>query len=205
MTFLTAAKSAALRLNMGSRAAFFGQSEPFCQEICDLGNEVAADAMKANDWRALTREWVITGDGVTRAWDFPPDYDRMLLTGSVLRSSCGQWSVLAEQMQVWPALPDGEVSTVFYISRNVVRKSNGETSPIFEADTDVFRLDERLLTLGLIWRWKAMKGLDYSEDMAGYEQLLSQSSGREQGGTAYRIPDCSWVPGTRLAWPWELG
>lgn len=205
MTFATAAKSAALRLNMGSRTAFFGQTDPFCLEICDLGNEVAADAMKANDWRALTREWVITGDGATKAWMLPTDYDRMLLTGSVLRASCGQWSVLAERMQIWPELAAGEMASVFYITRDVVRKANTDPSPVFTADDDTFRLDDRLLTLGLIWRWKAMKGLDYSEDMANYERLLSQIAGREAGGRAYRIQECTWWPGARRAWPWELG
>ena len=42
----------------------------------------------------------------------------------------------------------------------------------FTADTDVSLLDEQILALGLTWRWKAMKGLDYSENFNSYERRV---------------------------------
>jgi hypothetical protein len=47
------------------------------------------------------------------------------------------------------------------------------------ADTDTIYLDDQITILGLIWRWKAMKGLDYSQDMQKYEAKILDAMGRD--------------------------
>jgi len=49
--------------------------------------------------------------------------------------------------------------------------SDGSLQASFQADTDTFRLDEKLLLAGLRWKWKAEKGLDYAEEFNRYETL----------------------------------
>ena len=87
-------------------------------------------------------------------------------------------------MKFYPA-PIG-TATFPYISNAWARAADGTARAWFEADTDAFTIDERLLTLGLIWRWKAQKGMEYGEDMATYEQALSQAQARDAGSRVYR-------------------
>ena len=47
------------------------------------------------------------------------------------------------------------------------------------ADTDISKLDERLLTLGGIWRWKAAQKLDYAADQEKYELAVNDAIARD--------------------------
>lgn len=69
-----------------------------------------------------------------------------------------------------------------------MRLADGTLTGAFTADDNEFLLDDRLLTLGLIWRWKAQKGLDYSEDLQTYEIALAQAQVRDRGNFALRAP-----------------
>ncbi len=58
--------------------------------------------------------------------------------------------------------------------------TNGSTfSSSFTADTDTSLLDEELLSLGLLWRWRASKGFDYAEDFAEYERAVNDAFSRD--------------------------
>jgi len=49
------------------------------------------------------------------------------------------------------------------------------------ADTDTGRLDERLMRLGIAWRWQKTKGLDYGEDFQTYEKRVLDAYARDGG------------------------
>lgn len=51
----------------------------------------------------------------------------------------------------------------------------------WSADTDTSFLDEEIITQGIIWRWKQVKGLDYAEDFAKYEGMVNDAMGRDGG------------------------
>lgn len=63
-------------------------------------------------------------------------------------------------------------------------------------DNDVGRLDESLMRLGLIWRWKKQKGLEYAEDFNTYERRVMNAIARDggaprlqlAGGIRHRLP-----------------
>lgn len=133
-----------------------------------------------------------------------------------------QW----QEVQIWPQLaapylayrerlgtflldpvpPAGETIAYEYISSYWAMSSAGVAKAMFTADEDETYLDEELLKLDLIWRWKQAKGLDYGEDMATFERALSLALGDDggsgqlnQGGPGmglpdwrYNIPDGSW-------------
>jgi hypothetical protein len=45
------------------------------------------------------------------------------------------------------------------------------------SDVDMFALDERLLKLGMIYQWKALKGSPYAEDMGTYQDAIMMAMG----------------------------
>lgn len=216
MTFLSAAQKAAIRLVGRKPTTFFSSTKTFELEIVDLANEVAADIMQAHDWRLLTELNVVTGNGADIGFSLPTDYDRMLLKGSVFRPDWstwrytpaddldqwqdllngtaavdpGFWIILQGELQFWPILPTGEIAQHYYISKNVVADENGAPKAEFTTDTDSLRLDESLLTLGLIWRWREQKRLDFSGDKENYDQEIEETSAREKGRRIFAVGGC---------------
>ncbi len=62
-----------------------------------------------------------------------------------------------------------------YISKNWCQSEGGTGQSEWAADTDVGLLDEELMKLGVVWRFKAKKGLDYAEDMNSYEIKVNKA------------------------------
>lgn len=231
MTILTAAQSAIARLIGERPAAVVSSTDEICVEMTALAQDAAAEIAQGYDWQALTRYHTITGDGETKAYPFPSDYDRMVqasemfdpdnwcwgyqhvsdpsewldyeIGGGALINP-GVWTIRENQFHFLPA-PAASGQAVFpYITRNIFRDINGTPKTTITADTDEFRLDERLLTLALLWKYKAMKGLDYQQEMDDYNVALSQRIAKDRG--ARTISSRRYRPlNTRPAWPWPLG
>ena len=65
------------------------------------------------------------------------------------------------------------------MSGNWCESNGGTGQQVWSDDTDVGRIDEELLTLGLIWRWKAMKGFSYQEEFNEYERQVADAIARD--------------------------
>jgi hypothetical protein len=168
--------------------------------------------MRSHDWRALTKVATVVNDG-GMVYALPSDYDRMVnaasvddavswfwgyspfasvsewlqyTTGAYASVSPGGWIIIAGELQFYPA-PVGNAQYP-YISNLIARSDALVEQTGFTADTDTFVLDERLLTLGLIWRWSSQKNVDYSEHLATYEMALSQAQARDRGARVIRSP-----------------
>lgn len=231
MTVFSAIQKAVRRADGSHITEAYSSSDQVALEMADLANEVAADIAKSHDWRDLTKIHTFAGDGAVENFPKPADYDRMVLASSVddadnwfwgyhpFRSvnewmqfvnggyglvQPGGWIILGGEFRFYPA-PSGDAAFP-YVSRNWARSEAGQEKPQFTADDDEFVLDPRLLTLGLIWRWKAQKGLDYSEDMANYELALKQAQARDKGSRIIRETRPSRTIGSLgQAYPWPLG
>lgn len=232
MSALTALQNAAVRLIGGKPTTFFSSTATFEMEMTNLLNEVATDICKTADWQGLTKIHTITGDGATTAFDKPSDYDRMLLGQDMSDSASwfwnytnvpdmttwitiqngfylgatppGWWMLFGDQFQFAPAPADGSRAMFPYISNLIARDNNGEPKSSFTTDSDTFVLDERLLTLGVIWKWRELKNLDFAGDQANFEKAFSEAATRDKGSRVIRkgAPRFGNVP---IAWPWELG
>ena len=207
MTLLTAAQSAAIRIQSKKIASVYSSQTTFAMELADLANQVAQDIMEHYDWRLLTRLCEFTGDGTQEAFDLPVDYERMLVKGGVFRPDwyswqyrpCpdldtwrmlkngaptlnpGFWIMLEGKMQFYPAIDQDQKAQFYYISKNIVVSADGTNKPEFTTDSDSLRLPEELLTLGLVWRWMARKKLEYAQDKADFDERIEQIAGREKG------------------------
>ena len=96
-----------------------------------------------------------------------------------------------------------------YVSKNWITDSTGVTyRSVFAMDTDIGLLPEELLLMGLRWRWKKEKGLDYAEDFATYEVQVKDTLGRQGGKPHLRMDDEGWrgpVPGIFVSpGSWDL-
>jgi hypothetical protein len=233
MTVLTAAQSAGLKLLGVKPSSLFSTTDQFSMELADLANTVAADMSKEYDWRILQVLATHTGDAATIAFPLPTDYLRMLKDGKVHSSmfkmtsfkavtdadqwiylqdtlatgSPGWYFLLGGRMQVYPAMPIGETARYYYISNKLVAVAAGAagSKATFTADTDVFVLDEGLLTLALIWRWRSMKRMDYSEDMENYEIAKAQAIAADRGSKILVVGAQRGRSSVDIAFPGVLG
>lgn len=237
MTILQAMQSASIRLVGEKPQVFFGSSETFELEIVDLINEVAKDICQQADWQALTKIRDIAGDGTTEVFALDDDYDRQLVVTDIQDTASwfwnyqhvenmnnfifyknrdfgliqpGIWSIFGNAINFFPAPATGATATFPYISTGYARFDGAAfTSPAFENDTDTFEIrgGERLLTLGLIWRWRENKKLDYTGDQEAFATLLDQLAAKDKGSNVYRDNSRTLTGrlNTRVAWPFELG
>lgn len=232
MPILGAMQSASIRL-MGQRpTVFFGASQNFEIEISDLVNEVAKDVVASADWQDLIAINAITGDGTTTEFDLPDDYDKMVVTTGVQDTSSwfwgywamtdinqflyqesigfqpypGGWIIYGGKIRFVPAPPTDQNATFPYVSKNYARDAGTlETKPEFTSDTDEFLLPDRLLTLGLVWRWRENKKLDFTGDQEAFMKAISEYAAKDKGTRVYRRGSYTRIPGTYTAWPWALG
>lgn len=230
MTVLSACQSALLRLVGKKPATVFSSQDQTAIEIADLITEVGTDIMKGYDWQALTSVHTITADGVTTSFALPADYDRMVkasniadprnwawgysrilsvndwitITSQGFAPTPGAWIILGGKFQFAPAPSTGQAAKFPYVSKNYARSGLGEPQSAFAADEDTFVLDERLLTLGLIWRWRAQKRLEYAEDMQTYEIALAQAQANDKGARVLRDGPRT-TGNVSIAYPWPLG
>lgn len=229
MAILTAMQSASVRLLGQKPGTFFGASDKFALEIADLVNEVAIDVAKYQDWQGLTSFATIPGDGTTITFPLPTDYDRMLKSARIediaswfwgyrrildlssfmrLRQSGwgpvpGIWTMFGNQIQFAPA--PSQAATYPYISANWAQDAGTQAlKPAFTSDTDTFLLPERLLTLGLVWRWRENKGIA-TADQEAFVKALDEYAASDKGGRVYRSNSRRFYPGVGVAWPGVLG
>lgn len=79
---------------------------------------------------------------------------------------------------------NGSIEVFEYYSNAWCQSTGGTTGTpqvSWVADTDNYLLDDDSMTLGLKWRYKAAKGLDYSEEKATYDLLVERLMARDGG------------------------
>jgi hypothetical protein len=142
----------------------------------------------------------------TEGFDLPANYRRMLLRSNVWMSTrtqtplrfipdadewikrringsldgCGEWTMYGGEIHIQPIMPVGVTAHFVYLDKNCVTIAAGGFNDTFTDDADTFRLDERLFKLYMIWRWKALKGTSYAEDLSTYGDALNSAGGADQ-------------------------
>jgi hypothetical protein len=230
VTILSVIRDAAPFISLGVPEAVMASTEREHVELAATANEMAERIAEAHEWQLLKRQHSITGNGSDDAWDLPADFDRLPLAQQVWSSArsypleqvtdedewlgrqvvfpggmtTGSFIIIGGQMVFDPVLASGEVAKFYYLTNLAVEDEDGETKAAFTADTDTFRLDERLLKLAIIWRWKQAKGLPFEVWLADFNLLLAQRVGRDGA----RKPIATGRPRYRdagsIALPWTI-
>lgn len=232
MTVLSAAQQAIMKLVGRKPAAVVSATDEICVEITALAQEAAVEIAKACDWQELTEFHEIIADGAASSYPFPSDYDRMVQAseifdpnnwcwgyhhvpdysewlqyqiGGIGLISPGIWTIRKNEFHFMPAPAAGQKAIFPYVRNTIFTSQNGNLKSTITSDSDSFVLDERLLTLALLWKYKAMKGLDYQQEVDDYNIALSQAMARNKGGRVIRSRRHGGSLDVRAAWPWPLG
>lgn len=86
------------------------------------------------------------------------------------------WTMLAGRFNIYPAPTVSDQFRYSYVYQKWAKTPDSVTYKLeFDADDDKHDLDDEMLTLELVWRWKQAIGIDYAEDMAScnrYKEVL---------------------------------
>lgn len=229
MSVLTAIEKTCAVVGLDIPTAVFSSSDREHRELAALANEMAARIAKAHEWQALNALATYTGDGSTEDFDLPSDYDRMLKKAQVWSSALStplsplsdrdkwlgfevqnfdfvinSWILYGGQLHIKPALGAGVTAKHWYQSKQYAASSEAVLKDSFTADADRFRLDERLLSLGMIWQWRANKSLPYAQDQDAYEDLLQKLASDDKGARAIRVGAPRLPADVRQAYPLNI-
>lgn len=183
-----------------------GNNDPDARLILRLANKIGTALMKKGTFQAIRDERTfssIAGEEQTGA--LPDDFDhivdetfwnrsqRKLLSGPVTGVEWQATKAVNRDQQmlifayrgdsilVYPALGDGDDMAFEYISENWCRSEGGTPQPRFLADTDVPRIDQELLTLGIIFDYYLAEGLPQAaaaqEDFMDRWNTVSRNEG----------------------------
>ncbi len=231
MTVLSVVSNACLKLGMDQPDTLFSNTDREYVELAALVNDTARMIAEDYDWQLLQKVFTITGNAADEAFDLPDDYDRMVQPSSMWSSRWswsldkiastdqwlqmqttpftwmfGNWIIYGGQFHVLPVMANAEITKFFYVSDKIVKDRIGALKEAFTADDDVFRLDERLLELGVIWRSKKDKEQPFEIQKAEYDDLLGKKVKRDGGSQAVvsgnrRLSNRD----VRTAWPTTIG
>lgn len=126
-----------------------------------------------------------------KAWTTSPVVDSFMLRGGLI--------------QIFPAPTAGETCAYEYGSKNWV-DSGGSYFDAFQADADTTLVPERLIAMGVVWRFKQSRGLAWEGDYGKWETSFAQERINDEPATTVQfaaprerrpgvgIPEGSWTP-----------
>jgi len=230
MTILSVCQGVAKVIGIDVPDAVTSSTDREYVELLAVAHTMADRIAKGHEWQMFSTIHTLTGDGSTEDFDLPSDYDRMLVKAQVWSSSLesplspvveldkwleldvqsfdfviNAWTIYGGQMHIKPALASAVTAKFFYQSNLIITPASGSNKTEFNDDDDTFRLSEELLKLGMIWQWRANKGLPYTEDFMNYEQLLSRLVARDKGSRMLRVGKVRLPSDVTIAYPQNVG
>ncbi len=178
------------------------------RQLLALLQEEGEELSRAHDWRGLIVPGQVTGDGSSISFDLPPDFQRLATGPALWRDqtlleplvgplSSAEWvaytnsitagyqrvyRLVGGTLDIYPALGAGEVVRIEYFSSHWVISEDTLTRRLSVAqDTDYPAMPERLLKLGLRWRWRMQKGLPFEQHKLVYDAAIAQEAFADRG------------------------
>lgn len=231
MSLLSIVQNACDRVGMGRPMSAYASTDQQVLQFVGLAQQEGIELAKRHTWQAITTEKTFTSTAAeTQVGAIPDDFDRFIngtfFNRTEKRQVEGpmtpqQWqfhkSVVASTIieafrkrgnaiLITPTPAASQTYAYEYVSANWCESSAGIGQALWASDTDICRLSDELVTLGIIWRWQKAKGLDYGESFRSYEMQVAQAMARDGGkpvlnaGAGYSIraarapfvPDGNW-------------
>lgn len=231
MTCLSIIQNTSRRLGLLSPNAAVSSTDPQILQMLALLNEEGQELADRYQWQSLTQEATFTtlasesqGSIATIApgmkfilnetmWDrsqmipvrgsiSPQRWQQR--KASVTTGPYPDYRIRGGLLLMSPPPAAGLNVAFEYVSSNWVSKNAGGTASEWSSDLDTSLLSEQLLTLGLIWRFKEVKGFKYEEDFRKYERQVTDAMARDGSKPVLNAngPAYVWGAGTpEGSWP----
>lgn len=200
MTLISAINEVCDIVSLDRFDSVYGSNDPNAQTMVALAQEAGEEISRRGDWQRMLKQHVV----LALPPSLPADYQR-LTPGGAIRTATGgffrpitngsQWAVIAAAMSEQPYFlikgdkihlspaSAGMGALIDYVSRNWVLGDPFEERDTLKADDDRPLFAERLLSKGILWRWKRQKGLPYDDSLAEFEADLIQEINADRGAS----------------------
>lgn len=214
MTALSIVQDACGRMGLQQPSALFSSLSPQDIQFRTLLNQEGKELYKRKPWTNLQREQTFTTVATAAqtssvASDFGYYVNDTMFDRTENRKLVGplneyEWqreksgpafTSVYHAFRFWqgsvyitPTPEAGNTVAYEYITKNwAITASDSSAKAAFSVDTDTSHLDEELLTLGLIWRFRKAKGLDYSEEFRTYQMEVDNLAGKDGGAPVLNL------------------
>lgn len=229
MSMLTIVNAAQRRLGVNVTSSVAGNSDDTATQLLALLNQAGEELAEEFGWQAITFEGTFTTvatesqgamETIAPGWSYIVNdtiWNRTQNRPFIALSS-QEWQrqksanvtgpgslyrIRGGNLIMNPVPAAGESCAFEYVSKYWATDSTGATGKAaFTADADLPRLDDQLLTLSLIWRFKQANGLDFAPELTMYENRVSNAQSRDggrqridfSGGASFglNVPEGNW-------------
>jgi hypothetical protein len=95
---------------------------------------------------------------------------------------CSMFEIKGRKIKLYPLPTATSPVKLKYISKYWIKDTNGNRKPEFTSNDDVCLIDSKLLSEGLLWKYRAVNKVDYAEEKAQYEKTLNSLMFDDAGG-----------------------
>jgi hypothetical protein len=210
MSLLSAIQNACDRIGIARPSSVVGSTDQQTLRLLGYAQQEGKELARKYDWQVLVKETTFSSTATavqTSAGStvIPADFDRFKdgtfynrtekrevygplnadewqYTQSVVsRVFVEAYRVRGDQLLMTPGDTSGDTIAFEYVSKKWVTQQNGTATAAWTADADAAALNEELITLGVVWRFKAAQGLDYAEEFRTYEAQCANEYMRDGG------------------------
>ena len=204
MTLLTIINKAQAALNLPISSSVINNPGQTQKQLLALANMEGVETADAFAWQALIAEksFVTTATETQTNATLPTDFNWIVdetffnrtttleVKGPInprewqmlkaLGSSVSEprYRIRGDLILFNPTPTAGQTCVYEYVSLNWCESSVGTAQSAWAADTDLPKLSEHVMTLGIIWRWKKSKELEYAEDYNIWEAARDRAAAR---------------------------
>ena len=224
MSLLTIIQRAAVACGLPSPTSVVGNTDPNIQQMLGMAQDEGDESSGYANWRNLKINFNFTGDGSTTLFALPSDFERWPADPAFFAASYPLaplvgpisdeallalkaipaviwppvWNMIGGQLQVWPALDAGDVVSGQYRSNFWILSGvdNATHLPLWATDADKALIPETIIRMGVIWRWKRAKGLDFGTFQDDWSNMRDRLAGDDRGMRITRTSNAMVGPST---------
>lgn len=211
LTLLTAVQEACNEVGFPAPGFVVSSQDQQVKQMLALANREGREQVSlAGGWPQLRGEQLFTLVNGQAAYDFPTDFDsympdtiwnrdqrwpvngplsaqewQYVKSGLINSEPWQRYRVMDGQIYFDPtptSVSDGQTVAIEYQSKAYCQSNAGVVQTAWAADTDVWRLPDDVLVLGLKWRYLAAKRLDYSEEKKAWADAVDREQARAYVG-----------------------
>lgn len=221
MTLLTLVQGASRKVGQAPPTAVVGQTDETTQRMLALAQDEGRELASYGDWRVLRKEKTFTTaatEDQAGQTPIPTDLDAFIddtfWNRSARRRLYGpmtvdEWQAYKSQSSSpvtdgfylrgtsWLMMPvplAGQTIAYEYRSKNWCQSNVPAGQDKWLADTDTGILSEVLMELGLVWRYKQSRGLDWQTDYDKYMFQVQTRLAKDQPRRTISMVDCGYHP-----------
>jgi hypothetical protein len=209
-SLLQLVQQACSELGLAAPSTVIGNPDTQVAQILALakreGQETMARGVATGGWQLLRKEYVFNLTAGQDTYPLPADIDHLCPQTFWDRSfrwqllgplSPQEWQVLKSGISptgprrrfrifggafvVDPVPSDTNQLVLEYFSANWCQSSTGTGQRTWSKDTDTYLLDDDSMVLGIIWRFRRARGLDYDTEKKDWQDCVDRVLARQAG------------------------